>query len=146
MTHDDTVGYGRPPKHTRFRPGKSGNPKGRPRGRRNLKAELEDELRQRILVREGDKQAMVTKRHAVIKAQLAKAMKGDTRAAVWLFDLVARLLDPDGAGTVGAARQLSADDRAILDAYAARHRTSGPAGRQETSNDSYSGEDDDPTG
>jgi hypothetical protein len=26
------VGYGRPPKHTRFRKGQSGNPKGRPKG------------------------------------------------------------------------------------------------------------------
>ena len=27
-----TVGYGRPPEHSRFRKGQSGNPRGRPRG------------------------------------------------------------------------------------------------------------------
>jgi hypothetical protein len=27
----DQVGYGRPPRHTRFRKGRSGNPKGRPK-------------------------------------------------------------------------------------------------------------------
>ena len=28
---DYEVGYGKPPKHSRFKPGQSGNPKGRPR-------------------------------------------------------------------------------------------------------------------
>jgi hypothetical protein len=37
MTHagkgqgDYKIGYGKPPEHTRFRPGQSGNPAGRPR-------------------------------------------------------------------------------------------------------------------
>ncbi len=30
---DGKIGYGRPPKHTRFKAGQSGNPKGRPKGR-----------------------------------------------------------------------------------------------------------------
>ena len=30
------VGYGRPPQHTQFRPGQSGNPAGRRKGVRNL--------------------------------------------------------------------------------------------------------------
>ena len=30
---DDRVGYGNPPKHTRFQAGQSGNPKGRPKKR-----------------------------------------------------------------------------------------------------------------
>ena len=29
---DYEVGYGKPPKHTRFKKGQSGNPKGRPKG------------------------------------------------------------------------------------------------------------------
>lgn len=31
---DESVGYGRPPRQSRFQPGRSGNPNGRPRGAR----------------------------------------------------------------------------------------------------------------
>lgn len=120
MADDDAVGYGQPPKRTRFRPGQSGNPKGRPKGSRNLKTELEQEMHQRVLVREGDKQMRITKRHAVIKSQLSKAIKGDTRAAAWVFEMVGRLLDPDSAEGAGTGRQLPVDDQAILADFAAR--------------------------
>ena len=36
------VGYGRPPAHARFKPGKSGNPRGRPTGRKNLTTVIRD--------------------------------------------------------------------------------------------------------
>jgi hypothetical protein len=35
---DYLVGYGKPPKHSRFRPGQSGNPRGRPKGSRSARA------------------------------------------------------------------------------------------------------------
>ena len=132
MADEDAVGYGQPPKSTRFRPGQSGNPKGRPKGTRNLKTELEQEMHQRVLVREGNKQMRITKRHAVIKSQLAKAIKGDTRAAAWVFEMVGRLLEPDGAEGAGAGRQLPADDQAILADFAARQAVrQGSAGSPE---------------
>lgn len=37
---DDKVGYGKPPKASRFRPGASGNPKGRPKRKQLLIAEV----------------------------------------------------------------------------------------------------------
>lgn len=36
--HSGGVGYGRPPAHTRFKPGQSGNPKGRPSGKKAMTA------------------------------------------------------------------------------------------------------------
>src|ERR1700742_2968486 len=52
----DGVGYKRPPKHTQFRPGQSGNPKGRPKGTQNLKSDLREELGEIVRVREGDRE------------------------------------------------------------------------------------------
>ena len=40
MADDYEVGYGKPPKHTRFRKGQSGNLLGRPKGSTNLQTEM----------------------------------------------------------------------------------------------------------
>ena len=47
------VGFGKPPKNSRFKPGQSGNPKGRPKGAKGLRTELKEELSERISVTEG---------------------------------------------------------------------------------------------
>ena len=42
---DYEVGYGKPPRHTWFKKGQSGNPRGRPCGSKNLKTLLSEALR-----------------------------------------------------------------------------------------------------
>src|SRR5580704_7516686 len=78
---DDKVGYGRPPTHTRFVKGRSGNPKGRPKGTKNFQTDLSAEFEETIPIREGSRVRRISKQRALIKTVMSKALKGDTRAA-----------------------------------------------------------------
>lgn len=77
---DDAVGYGRPPKATRFRKGHSGNPKGRPKGARGVTASLRRELETKVTVRENGRETRISKAEALAKRFVEKALKGDTAA------------------------------------------------------------------
>lgn len=90
------VGYGNPPKHGQFQKGQSGNPKGRPAGSKNLKTELEEELLEKIVITESGTPKNVSKQRAMIKALMAKAVQGDTRAANTLLNMFLKLAPNTG--------------------------------------------------
>jgi hypothetical protein len=75
------VGYGKPPEGSRFKPGKSGNPRGRPKGTKNSTTILDQMLNERVVVHEDGKRKRITKREAIYKQQVNKAATGDHRAA-----------------------------------------------------------------
>ena len=74
------VGYGKPPVATRFKKGQSGNPRGRERGSRNLAQLIEAELDQRITVTENGQRKTISKREAIAKQLVNKAVGGDQKA------------------------------------------------------------------
>ena len=128
---DYEVGYKKPPMHTRFQPGQSGNPKGRPKGAKNLKTELAEELQECIALREGGARRAVSKQRALLKRLMEKALQGDVRAASLIFNMVARFLDqtePEDDAT-----PLAEADLAILEAYESRLRASHQPTRKQRS-------------
>ena len=118
---DYEVGYGKPPRHTRFQPGRSGNPQGRPKGTNNLKTDLMEELDEKILVREGEQSRRVSKQRAVVKTIVARTLKGDARAATLVTSMMMRLLET-GEGAPEVAEPLHDDEREILREFVDRVR------------------------
>ena len=82
------VGYGNPPEHTRFKAGKSGNPRGRPKGTLNMATVLERTLRERVVINENGRRKTITKLEAAIKQLTNKAASGELKALQLLAALV----------------------------------------------------------
>lgn len=76
----EEVGYGRPPKATRFEKGQSGNPKGRPRNR-HRDIPYDSLLGQMVTVREDGRERRVTAAEAFILQLTKKRLEGDSASA-----------------------------------------------------------------
>jgi hypothetical protein len=84
---DDKVGYGQPPRHSRWPKGVSGNPNGREKGHRGLKTDLEEALNTKTTVQNKLTGKMVKGRqqqHA-IQRLVERASLGDLKAQALLF-------------------------------------------------------------
>src|SRR5438128_9975421 len=77
---DYEVGYGKPPRHTRFAKGQSGNPRGRPSGTKNLKTLLSEALNEPVIVTENGGRRKVSKRKAIITQLVNGSATADFRS------------------------------------------------------------------
>jgi hypothetical protein len=77
---DDPVGYGKPPKRSRFKKGTSGNKGGRPKGTKNLGTLIREEMNKRVSISENGQRRTITKAEAAIKQLINKAATGDAKA------------------------------------------------------------------
>lgn len=90
-SHDYSVGYGKPPLKTRFKPGVSGNPQGRPKPKKDLRADIHRAFTDKITIKVGDHSSKVTRVAGIVRRVLESAIKGDNRAAITALKLAADL-------------------------------------------------------
>ena len=107
------VGYGKPPAHTRFRKGESGNRRGRPKGTLNLATVLERTLRERVIINENGRRKEITKLEAAVKQMVNKAASGDPAALRQLLALVISAEERSGTASTSAS-ELSEVDRLVM--------------------------------
>lgn len=86
------VGYMHPPAHTRFKKGKSGNPRGRPRKQHDTITVLERVLCRKVRVTGQEKRIPI--RDALMLKLRELALQGDKRAIA----MQRRILDEAGVG------------------------------------------------
>ena len=70
----------RPPKHTRYKPGISGNPKGRPKGSVGLRGLIVKQLKQMVTVTRNGLQVQMRKDVLIARQLVDAAVKGDLKA------------------------------------------------------------------
>src|SRR3954464_8590066 len=92
------VGYRRPPLHTRFKPGVSGNPSGRVRGSKNLKSLFHQILNEQIALQDGTQSKTVTKAEAIMRRLIIGALKGDSRSLMTLLRIAEQTGEFDEGG------------------------------------------------
>jgi hypothetical protein len=85
---DYEVGYRRPPLHSRFRKGQSGNPRGRPPGSKNLSTLLNEALNEPVVITENGGRKKISKLEASLKQLVNEAAKGNWRALKLLVDIL----------------------------------------------------------
>ena len=116
---DYDVGYGKPPSHTQFKKGQSGNPSGRRRGSKSARALLEAELATIVTYQENGRQKKATKLEITLKQAVNDAMKGKPRMLLEVVKgLGIKLTENDGRD--GPKAGLEADDLAIVQSFLRR--------------------------
>ena len=85
---DYEVGYRKPPGHTRFTKGRSGNPRGRSPGAKNLKTLLSEALNACVIVSDNGGSRKITKREAIITQLVNRSATADWRATKILLDML----------------------------------------------------------
>ena len=89
---NDGIGCGKPPKHTRFKAGQSGNPKGRPTGSRNFETEVRAKLQAPVKVSKNGRERTISTQQPALKCLASRRFKGInvrlSNLSVWLKNII----------------------------------------------------------
>jgi hypothetical protein len=118
MSDDDKpdykVGYKRPPLHTRFQKGQSGNPRGRPRGSKNFSTLLTDALNEPVVVTEDGRRRRISKRELGFKQLANKFAMAEAQTTKMLLGLMLERERLAAAAAPAERPSCGADDEKVI--------------------------------
>ena len=118
---DYKVGPGRPPLHTRFKKGQSGNPGGR--SAKSVPALLAAALDETTHITTNGRRRKITKREAIITQMVDKSASADLRATKMLIDMINEVENKARVGVLPPEpRPLAAADKEVVQLFVARLR------------------------
>jgi hypothetical protein len=85
---DYSIGYGKPPRHTQFKPGQSGNASGRPKKSPAIAEVISKHLHKRVSVNVGNEIKKIQMLEAILMKVVSKAASGDLKSAEFILNLL----------------------------------------------------------
>ena len=114
MASDDyEVGYGKPPRHSRFQKGRSGNPAGKKNPRQSPGQIWQRLLQETVTVSENGRKRTMTKLELVFSQMINKAAAGNDKHVKLFLEVTSRF-PPEAITT-----RLDRDDEEFLAAFLA---------------------------
>ena len=117
---DYEVGRGKPPVHTRFKKGQSGNPRG-PRPK-NLPALLVDALNEKVVVTIDGERQEITKREAIVTQLVNESTRANLRATKMLTDMLKDAEKKAGAAPPPEPSPFAPTDKEVVKSFVERVR------------------------
>ena len=112
--------YRKPPLHTRFKKGQSGNPRGRPK--KTLPALLLAALNEPVFVTIDGKRRKITKREVIVTQMVNNAAGADLRATKMLIDMMKDIERKAGVAAPPEPRRFAPADEEVIKHMVARIR------------------------
>lgn len=117
----DKVGYCRPPKATRFKPGQSGNPKGRPKGAMNTLRLLDGIISKKVSATIDGAPIRISKKQAMLLRLANSAASGDLKSMQILLPYILQIDEKKATRAHMQADDITSTDREILNKYLGIH-------------------------
>jgi hypothetical protein len=124
------VGFRRPPLHSRFKPGQSGNPRGRAKQSQNLRTIVKQVSNEQIQIREGDRPRRMPRMEALVRTTFTRAFK-DPKALASLIILLRQCGYGADHDEPAGDMLLGPDYDAIINDFLARNGAENAAGDDE---------------
>lgn len=106
------VGYGKPPKHTQFKKGQSGNPSGKKKKPKTLEQLLAAEAAKTTVVTIDGKKQKLSKAEVIVLSLVRRAMQGEVKAAQIVGMALSLQASVEDAGET--TKPLTATEKALL--------------------------------